>query len=100
MLVLLLAPVLAKIYFQESFATLSRWTLSSLKADYGRWAVAPGTFTANGTDLGLKTTQDAKFYAISAPFDSVVEAGNALVVQFSVKFEQSIDCGGGYVLAV
>lgn len=47
--------------------------------------------------LGLKTTQDAKFYAISAKFDSFSNEGKALVVQFTVKHEQKIDCGGGYV---
>lgn len=46
---------------------------------------------------GLKTTQDAKFYAMSASFDKFSSEGKTLVVQFTVKHEQKIDCGGGYV---
>jgi len=48
--------------------------------------------------LGLQTTQDARFYAISSKFDKPFSnEGKTLVVQFSVKHEQEIDCGGGYV---
>lgn len=46
---------------------------------------------------GLKTTQDAKFYALSASYDKFSNEGKTLVVQFTVKHEQKIDCGGGYV---
>ena len=47
---------------------------------------------------GLHTTTDARFYAASAKFDkSVSNEGKTLVIQFTVKHEQNIDCGGGYV---
>lgn len=46
---------------------------------------------------GLRTTQDARFYGISAKFDSFSNEGKTLVIQFTVKHEQNIDCGGGYV---
>ncbi|KAH6567878.1 hypothetical protein BASA62_005839 [Batrachochytrium salamandrivorans] len=47
---------------------------------------------------GLQTSNDARFYAISAPFDHELDnKDKPFVVQFSVKFEQNIDCGGGYV---
>jgi Calreticulin family len=47
---------------------------------------------------GLQTTQDARFYAISAKFDKpFTNEDKTLVIQFSVKHEQEIDCGGGYV---
>jgi len=49
-------------------------------------------------DKGLETTQDARFYAISAKFPhSFSNKGKDLVIQFSVRFPQSIDCGGGYI---
>lgn len=48
-------------------------------------------------DKGLKTSQDARFYGLSAKFDKFSNEGKTLVVQFSVKHEQNIDCGGGYV---
>ena len=47
--------------------------------------------------LGIQTSQDAKFYALSAKFDKFSNEGKDLVIQFQVKHEQNIDCGGGYV---
>lgn len=47
---------------------------------------------------GIQTSQDAHFYARTAKFDEVLNnEGKSLVIQFSVKHEQKIDCGGGYV---
>lgn len=46
---------------------------------------------------GLQTSQDARFYASSARFEPFSNEGKPLVVQFTVKHEQKIDCGGGYV---
>ena len=46
---------------------------------------------------GLQTSQDARFYALSARFDDFSNKGQPLVIQFTVKHEQSIDCGGGYI---
>ena len=47
---------------------------------------------------GIQTSQDAKFYARTAKFDETFNnEGKSFVVQFSVKHEQKIDCGGGYV---
>lgn len=46
---------------------------------------------------GLQTSQDARFYALSARFEPFSNKGQTLVVQFTVKHEQNIDCGGGYV---
>lgn len=46
---------------------------------------------------GLQTSQDARFYAISSKFDEFSNEGKTLVIQFTVKHEQKIDCGGGYV---
>lgn len=47
--------------------------------------------------VGLQTSQDARFYALSARFEPFSNKGQTLVVQFTVKHEQNIDCGGGYV---
>ena len=46
---------------------------------------------------GIQTSQDARFYALSAKFDKFSNEGKDLVIQFQVKHEQNIDCGGGYV---
>ena len=46
---------------------------------------------------GIQTSENAKFYARSASFESFSNEGKTLVIQFTVKHEQKIDCGGGYV---
>lgn len=46
---------------------------------------------------GIKTSEDARFYALSRKFSPFSTEGKDLVIQFSVKHEQDIDCGGGYV---
>jgi calreticulin len=48
-------------------------------------------------DQGIKTSQDARFYALSTKFDKFSNRGKTLVAQFTVKHEQGIDCGGGYI---
>merc|ERR1739844_413693 len=48
-------------------------------------------------DQGIQTSQDAKFYALSAEFKPFSNVDKPLVIQFTVKHEQNIDCGGGYV---
>lgn len=45
----------------------------------------------------MQTSQDARFYAMSRKFDSFTNKDKPLVLQFSVKHEQNIDCGGGYL---
>lgn len=47
--------------------------------------------------LGLQTSQDARFYALSHKFTPFSNKDKPLVVQFTVKHEQNIDCGGGYL---
>lgn len=75
-----------------------RWIQSEHKDDYGKFVLSPGKWYADESrDAGLKTSQDAKFYAISTKFPKFSNQGKSLVVQFSVKHEQNIDCGGGYV---
>lgn len=46
---------------------------------------------------GIQTSQDAKFYARSAKFQPFSNEGKTLILQFTVKHEQKIDCGGGYI---
>ena len=47
---------------------------------------------------GIQTSQDAKFYGLSMKFDKPFSnEGKTFVIQFTVKHEQNIDCGGGYV---
>ena len=47
--------------------------------------------------IGLQTTQDTKYYAVSARFRPFNNEGQTLVLQYTVKYDQRVDCGGAYV---
>lgn len=90
------------IYFREEFddGWESRWVESTHKgAEAGKFKWTAGKFYNDADkDKGIQTSQDAKFYALSAKFDKPFSnEGKPLVIQFRVKHEQEIDCGGGYV---
>merc|ERR1719231_926589 len=90
----------AEVYFEEDFSGdwESRWTQSKAKDDLGEMKVTSGKFFGDEEAAkGLQTSQDAKFYAISAKTKEFSNEGKDLVIQYSVKFEQDIDCGGGYL---
>ncbi|KAB5559118.1 hypothetical protein PHYPO_G00025310 [Pangasianodon hypophthalmus] len=92
----------ATVYFKEQFLDgdgfKSRWVESKHKSDYGQWKLSAGKFYGDAElDKGLQTSQDARFYALSSRFDPFSNEGKPLVIQFTVKHEQKIDCGGGYV---
>uniref|UniRef100_A0A3Q1JDP8 Calreticulin n=2 Tax=Anabas testudineus TaxID=64144 RepID=A0A3Q1JDP8_ANATE len=92
----------ASVYFREEFLDgdgwRSRWVNSKHKSDYGEWKLTAGNFYGDAEkDKGLQTSQDARFYAVSARFEPFSNEGKPLVIQFTVKHEQKIDCGGGYV---
>ncbi|CAG8697354.1 10490_t:CDS:2, partial [Dentiscutata heterogama] len=92
----------ADIYLKETFSDNDwekRWVHSKHKEDLGKFIVTAGEFYADKIESrGLQTSEDAKFYAVSTKFDKIIDnTDKDLVVQFSVKHEQNIDCGGGYV---
>merc|ERR1711916_80950 len=70
--------------FDDSYAS----TLVERKDTYGEWAVENGS---------LKTSQDAKFYAIAAPFAAKSNEGKTMVIQFAANIPSTRDCGGDYV---
>jgi calreticulin len=100
----LLAFASATVHFKETFDDAgweSRWVKSKNKeaeGTQGTWDISHGKFYADAeADKGLHTTQDARFYQISAEFPKFSNEGKDLIVQYSVKHEQRIDCGGAYV---
>jgi len=66
---------------------------------YGEFVASAGQFYGDeARDTGLKTSQDAKFYSMAAKLDKPFSNKDKdLVVQYTVKHEQKIDCGGGYL---
>uniref|UniRef100_A0A8C2SWU0 Calreticulin n=1 Tax=Coturnix japonica TaxID=93934 RepID=A0A8C2SWU0_COTJA len=89
-------------FFREEFmdgdSWTQRWVESKHKSDYGRFVLTAGKFYGDAEkDKGIQTSQDARFYALSSRFEPFSNRDKTLVVQFTVKHEQNIDCGGGYV---
>merc|ERR1719158_433215 len=93
-----LGAAAAEVYFEEDFSGdwESRWVVSENKDDLGKFVVTAG-INGDSSNVGLKTSQDAKFYGISAATKEVSNKDKPLVVQYSVKHEQGIDCGGAYL---
>merc|ERR1712048_733245 len=97
----LAGAALGATYFKDDFsdgdAWESRWVQSKHKDDYGVFDLHAGKIVADADSKGIRTSQDAKFYARSAKFEPFSNAGKDIAIQFSVKHDQKIDCGGGYV---
>jgi calreticulin len=99
----LAAAVSANVYFKETFdgSWGDRWVYSDWKkasGQAGEFKLTAGDWYGDAeADKGIQTSQDARFYDISAKFPEFSNKGKDLVIQFSVKHTQKIDCGGGYV---
>lgn len=100
---LLLSSASAKIFFQENFDDAewqSRWNVPSKNtAQLGSWEISSGKFFADEKiNQGLRTVDNMRFYALTAPFSEPVSNANGdLIIQFSAKNEQNLNCGGAYV---
>ncbi|CAH1243613.1 CALR [Branchiostoma lanceolatum] len=91
------------VYMDERFADEAwkdRWVESKAKgSDAGPWKWSAGKFYGDADlDKGIQTGQDARFYHLTRKMEeSFSNEGKTLVLQFTVKHEQKIDCGGGYI---
>lgn len=92
------------VHFVEKFDNEDKfketWVESTFKgAEQGPFKLTHGKFYGDAEeDIGLQTGQDARFYGISAKLEKPINnEDKTLVIQFSVKHEQKIDCGGGYI---
>ncbi|CAH8867910.1 unnamed protein product [Trichobilharzia szidati] len=107
---LLLLPVLLlncvfghEVWFTETFPdadSINNWVASTHNGDkQGEFKIEAGTSPIDPIeDLGLKTTQDARFYGIARKIEKPFSnRDKTLVVQFSVKFDKTVSCGGAYI---
>jgi len=101
----LAAPAAAEVYIKEQFnddGWKDRWTVPSdwkPKSEMGEWKHTTGEWYGDEADKGIQTSQDARFYGISAKLDKPFNSsdGKDLVIQYAVKHEQDLDCGGAYI---
>jgi len=103
-LMALMTGASAKVFFQEKFddSWTDRWTKSSWKqsdSTDGDFTHTAGLWYGDAdADKGIQTGPDARFYSTSASAaEKFGNEGTPLVLQFSVKHEQKLDCGGGYI---
>jgi calreticulin len=93
----------ATTYFKEEGDNkwTDRWVQSDFKESEGLrgdFVLSHGKWFGDAeADKGLQTSQDARNYAYTAKFSKFSNEGKDLVVQYTVKHEQKIDCGGGYI---
>lgn len=102
LLLITLIGVSSAVHFHESFDTDAfadaRWVQSEKKSDFGKLVTTAGKTAGDAKiNQGLQTSQDAKFYSASTTMKPFDNKGKPLVVSLSVKHEQGIDCGGGYI---
>ncbi|GFS20500.1 calnexin-like protein [Elysia marginata] len=98
-------------HFHEPFDTraefLKRWVQSQAKKDGaeddvakydGIWDINEPRDSLIRNDLGLILKSKAKHHAISAKLDKpFMFDGKPFIVQYEVKFENGMDCGGAYI---
>jgi calreticulin len=103
-LVLLGAVVLVscEVFFEEKFVDDSwekNWVQSKHSGkEFGVFKRTAGKFFNDEVeDAGLQTSQDARFYGVSTKFTPFTNKDKPLVIQFSVKHEQNVDCAGAYL---
>jgi len=99
-----IASASAEFFITENFNDdkwTSRWTESTKwkpKAEMGAWKHTAGEWYGDAEDKGIQTSEDARFYGLSAKLDKPFVSGDKpLVIQYSVKHEQNLDCGGAYL---
>jgi len=91
------------VFFEEDFSDSNwenRWVVSTARpaAERGTLALATGKWVTDAeAERGLQATEDARFYTVSAKFPEFTNANSVLVLQYSLKQTQTVDCAGAYV---
>ncbi|CAH9083295.1 unnamed protein product [Cuscuta epithymum] len=98
----IIQSALSEIIFEERFEDgwRDRWVLSDWKRSEGKAGTfkhTAGKWPGDPDDKGIQTYNDAKHFAISAKIPEFSNKNRTLVVQYSIRFEQDIECGGGYI---
>eukprot|EP00742_Colponemidia_sp_Colp-10_P001982 GILJ01002116.1.p1 GENE.GILJ01002116.1~~GILJ01002116.1.p1 ORF type:complete len:559 (-),score=101.57 GILJ01002116.1:321-1997(-) len=95
------SPVGPFVFFEsfdnETWAT--RWVVSKDPKYNGEWSVREPTSPGIRHDRGLQVMKEARHYGIAAPFKATLDLSNDedLVVQYEVKLQEDLSCGGAYI---
>ena len=83
-----------------SSSTKSLFSCCSPPLQTGEWKHTAGEYPGAGfeSDKGIQTSQDARFYSLTAPLTGELNNKDKdLIMSYTVKHEQNIDCGGAYL---
>lgn len=84
--------------FVETFQDgLGKWIHSSVDQYTGRFAVGQGKDPALPGDRGLIIPNKARHYALSTPVSIASPSENDFVLQYELKLEEGMTCGGAYM---
>jgi len=93
----------AETIFRETFDDddwATRWVASTWKpaSEVGKFEQVVNKLYSSEDDKALKTSEDARFYALSAKFSKPWNNKNKdMYLSYLVQHEQHIDCGGAYI---
>ena len=78
----------------------SRWkTGAAGDKELGAWEHTAGSYYGGEEDAakGIVTTEDMRHYFLATKTDTFSNKGTDLVLQYSVKFTKTPECGGSYI---
>ena len=99
----LAASAAATTYLHEEFddSWQDRWTVPTEwkdAAELGTFTHTAGKYYGDADNKGVQTTTDARFHGLIAPLAKEFKSTDkTLVLQYSVKNEQDLGCGGAYI---
>ena len=87
-----------EIYFKETFDSdwKKNW-VNSKSSNYAKFALSPGWWHVDPSDKGLMTQTLASNYAISSKFTSFSSNSKPLIIQYTLRNHQKIECSGAYI---
>lgn len=94
------APPVDGLHFAETFDgdLWSRWAKSKAEKYNGAFNVTTRSQEALRGDLGLLVPEEAKHYGAAVKFAPLsVQENQGFAVQFEVKFQAGLSCGGSYL---
>jgi calnexin len=94
------APSTDGLHWVETFDgdVWSRWANSKVEKYNGAFKVEKRKTEALTGDVGLLVPDEAKHYGIAATFPPLEgQSGVPFMVQFEVRFQDSLSCGGSYL---
>lgn len=87
-----------EVYFKENFnADWKKNWVHSKSSNYAKFVWSPGWWYVDSSDNGLITLNLTTNYAISSKFPSFSSNSKPLIIQYTLRNHQKIECSGAYI---